>query len=197
MFRSPVACWQAELPGTAFGFLFAAPVLNPIVLASTWAAFPDQPWLLIARPLGAFGLAVLLSLSLTLLPEPQLLATALLSERRMNQPLSSVGLLERSSGLIGTGANREQMLDAQPVRPERPSPHQVLEQSSRECLDLIGLLLLGCLLSALVQSWLPRSWLLAIGAAPTASIPALMLLAVVVPYVPASMLFWPSDSQPR
>ncbi len=26
--------------GTAFGFLFAAPVLNPIVLASTWAAFP-------------------------------------------------------------------------------------------------------------------------------------------------------------
>ena len=166
--------------GTAFGFLFAAPVLNPIVLASTWAAFPDQPWLLIARPLGAFGLAVLLSLSLTLLPEHQLLAMALLSERRMNQPLSSIGLLDRSSGLIGTGTNRDPLLEAQPVRPERPSPHQVLEQSSRECLDLIGLLLLGCLVSAMVQTWLPRSWLLAIGAAPTASILALMLLAVVV-----------------
>ena len=166
--------------GTAFGFLFAAPVLNPIVLASTWAAFPDQPWLLIARPLGAFGLAVLLSLSLTLLPESQLLAMALLSERRMNQPLSSIGLLDRSSGLIGTGTNRDPLLEAQPVRPERPSPHQVLEQSSRECLDLIGLLLLGCLVSAMVQTWLPRSWLLAIGAAPTASILALMLLAVVV-----------------
>ena len=166
--------------GTAFGFLFAAPVLNPIVLASTWAAFPDQPWLLIARPLGAFGLAVLLSLSLTLLPERQLLAMDLLSERRMNQPLSSIGLLDRSSGLIGTGVNRDPLLEAQPVRPERPSPHQVLEQSSRECLDLIGLLLLRCLVSAMVQTWLPRSWLLAIGAAPTASILALMLLAVVV-----------------
>ena len=166
--------------GTAFGFLFAAPVLNPIVLASTWAAFPDQPWLLIARPLGAFGLAVLLSLSLTLLPERQLLAMALLSERRMNQPLSSIGLLDRSSGLIGTGVYRNPLLEAQPVRPERPSPLQVLEQSSRECLDLIGLLLLGCLVSAMVQTWLPRSWLLAIGAAPTASILALMLLAVVV-----------------
>ena len=66
------------------------------------------------------------------------------------------------------------------MRPERPSPLQVLEQSSRECLDLIGLLLLGCLVSAMVQTWLPRSWLLAIGAAPTASILALMLLAVVV-----------------
>ena len=82
--------------------------------------------------------------------------------------------------LIGTGTNRDPLLEAQPVRPERPSPHQVLEQSSRECLDLIGLLLLGCLVSAMVQTWLPRSWLLAIGAAPTASILALMLLAVVV-----------------
>ena len=44
--------------GTAFGFLFAAPVLNPIVLASTWAAFPDQPWLLLARPLGAFVIEI-------------------------------------------------------------------------------------------------------------------------------------------
>ncbi len=33
--------------GTALGFLFAAPVLNPVVLLSTWAAFPDKPWLLL------------------------------------------------------------------------------------------------------------------------------------------------------
>ena len=65
--------------GTALGFLFAAPVLNPIVLASTWAAFPDQPWLLIARPLGAFGLAVMLSLTQSQLTETQLLERALLS----------------------------------------------------------------------------------------------------------------------
>ena len=90
--------------GTAFGFLFAAPVLNPIVLASTWAASPDQPWLLVARPLGAFVLAILLSLLLVQLPETQLLATALLEERRMNQPLSNLGLLQRSSGVIGGSA---------------------------------------------------------------------------------------------
>ena len=159
--------------GTAFGFLFAAPVLNPIVLASTWAAFPDQPWLLIARPLGAFLLAVILSLSLSLLPEPQLLERALLSERRMNQPLSRYGLLERSSGVIG-----------EVVKPtataERPTPQLVLEQSAREFLELLILLMLGSLLSATVQTWLPRSWLLAIGGAPTGSILALMLLAVVV-----------------
>ena len=164
--------------GTAFGFLFAAPVLNPIVLASTWAAFPDQPWLLIARPLGAFALAVMLSLSLTLLPETQLLDRALLSERRMNQPLSRYGLLERSSGVIGAAAAAQ--LDNHGAAPERPTPQLLLEQSTRELLELMALLMLGSLLSAMVQTWLPRSWLLAIGGAPTASILALMLLAVVV-----------------
>ena len=161
--------------GTAFGFLFAAPVLNPIVLISTWAAFPDQPWLLVARPLGAFLLAILLSLLLVQLPETQLLETALLSERRMSQPLSHVGLLERSSGLIGsplTGTPAE--------RSERLPFRTVLDQSSREFLDLLALLVLGCVIAALVQTWLPRSWLLAVGGAPTASILALMLLAVVV-----------------
>ena len=161
--------------GTAFGFLFAAPVLNPIVLASTWAAFPDQPWLLIARPLGAFVIAVLLSLLLVQLPETQLLESALLSERRMSQPLSRIGLLQRSGGLIG-----DPLSEIAPAQPERLRPVEVLEQSSREFLDLLALLVLGCLIAALVQTWLPRSWLLAVGGAPTGSVLALMLLAVVV-----------------
>ena len=161
--------------GTAFGFLFAAPVLNPIVLASTWAAFPDQPWLLIARPLGAFVIAVSLSLLLVQLPETQLLESALLSERRMSQPLSRIGLLERSGGLIGDPIGK-----IAPAEPTRPRAKDVLDQSSREFLDLLALLVLGCLIAALVQTWLPRSWLLAVGGAPTGSILALMLLAVVV-----------------
>ena len=161
--------------GTAFGFLFAAPVLNPIVLASTWAAFPDQPWLLVARPLGAFVIAVLLSLLLVQLPEAQLLEHALLSERRMSQPLSTVGLLERSGGLVG-----DPIRELTPTQSTRLRASDVLEQSSREFLDLLALLVLGCLIASLVQTWLPRSWLLAVGGAPTGSILALMLLAVVV-----------------
>ena len=161
--------------GTGFGFLFAAPVLNPIVLASTWAAFPDQPWLLIARPLGAFILAILLSLLLAQLPEAQLLETALLSERRLSQPLRKLDLLQRSSGLIGAP-----LPATTAPRPQGPSLRDVLDQSSREFLDLLALLVLGCVIAAAVQTWLPRSWLLAIGGAPTGSIMALMLLAVVV-----------------
>ena len=159
--------------GTAFGFLFAAPVLNPIVLASTWAAFPDQPWLLVARPLGAFLLAILLSLLLVQLPETQLLATALLEERRMSQPLSNLGLLQQQWC--------DRRIPPHPILSgRRLKAWQVLDQSCREFLDLLALLVLGCVIAALVQTWLPRSWLLAVGGAPTASILALMLLAVVV-----------------
>ena len=160
--------------GSALGFLFAAPVLNPIVLASTWAAFPGQPWLLAARPLAALLLALALSALLQQWPEGQLLEPALLEERRLSQPLAEVGLLERRSGLVGAAPA------APPPPPERPSLTTVLEHSSREFLDLAGLLVLGSALAAVVQTLLPRTWLLAVGGAPTISVLSLMLMAVVV-----------------
>ncbi len=162
--------------GTALGFLFAAPVLNPIVLLSTWAAFPNQPWLLLTRPIGAFLLALLLSSLLLLLPEAQLLAPDLLAERRLNQPLSQVGLLERSSGLVGAGS----AADGAAVSPAPVDWILVLQHGSIEFLNLTSLLVLGCGIAAVVQTWLPRSWLLALGSDPTISIVALMLLALVV-----------------
>ena len=162
--------------GTGFGFLFAAPVLNPIVLASTWAAFPDQPWLLVARPLGAFLIALALSGLLGLMGESALLAPALLEERRLSQPLSEVGLLERGSGVLGASAAQ-----LPPPAPEsKLSLAEVLHHSSREFISLLVLLVLGCGFAAAVQAWLPRAWLLAVGSAPTLSVLALMLLALVV-----------------
>ena len=162
--------------GTGFGFLFAAPVLNPIVLASTWAAFPNQPWLLIARPLGAFLIALALSALLGLMGESALLAPALLEERRLSQPLAEVGLLERGSGVLGVPAAPFPA----PGPESKLSLAEVLHHSSREFVSLLVLLVLGCALAAAVQAWLPRAWLLAVGSAPTLSVLALMLLALVV-----------------
>jgi uncharacterized membrane protein YraQ (UPF0718 family) len=150
-------------------------VLNPIVLASTWAAFPDQPWLLLARPLGAVLVAVALALLLGMVSEPQLLQADLLAERRLHQPLAAVGLLERSSGLVGAPAAADPA-DANP----RPPLAELMRHASQEFLHLALLLVMGCVIAALVQSFVPRSWLLAVGGAPTLSILALMLLALVV-----------------
>jgi hypothetical protein len=162
--------------GTALGFLFAAPVLNPIVLASTWAAFPDQPWLLLARPLGAVLLALALALLLQRLPEADLLQGDLLAERRLAQPLASLSLLERRSGVIGSSLRST---GPAPL-PTRPAWAELLRHGSREFLNLSLLLVAGSAIAALVQTLLPREWLLELGGAPTLSILALMLLALVV-----------------
>jgi uncharacterized membrane protein YraQ (UPF0718 family) len=165
--------------GTALGFLFAAPVLNPVVLASTFAAFPDQPWLLLARPLGAVVVAVGLALLLRQLPEADLLRADLLEERQLNQPLAEVSLLERRGGVLGGGPAGGLAATALPVV-SRPPLAELLRHGSGEFLSLALLLVMGCAIAALVQSFVPRSWLLAVGGAPTLSIVALMLLALVV-----------------
>jgi uncharacterized membrane protein YraQ (UPF0718 family) len=166
--------------GAALGFLFAAPVLNPIVLASTWAAFPNQPWLLLARPLGAVLVAVGLALLLRLVPEAELLQGDLLAERRLALPLSEVSLLERRGGVLGGGVLGGGALAAATGTPRRPSLAELFRHGGQEFLNLALLLVLGCLLAALVQTFVPRAWLLAVGGAPTLSILALMLLAMVV-----------------
>jgi uncharacterized protein len=163
--------------GTALGFLFAAPVLNPIVLASTWAAFPDRPWLLLLRPLGAVVVAVGLALLLGMLGEGQLLTGDLLEERRLSRPLAELSLLERRSGLLG--ASPPEALLPAPV-PVRPTASDLLRHGSQEFLSLALVLVVGCAIAALVQTVVPRQWFLAVGGLPTLSILALMLFALVV-----------------
>jgi hypothetical protein len=163
--------------GTALGFLFAAPVLNPIVLASTWAAFPDRPWLLLLRPLGAVVVAVGLALLLGMLGEGQLLTGDLLEERRLSRPLAEVSLLERRSGLLG-GSPPDAPFPA--PAPVRPTAAELLRHGSQEFLSLALVLVVGCAIAALVQTLVPRQWFLAVGGLPTASILALMLFALVV-----------------
>ena len=163
--------------GPALGFLFAAPVLNPIVLASTWAAFPDRPWLLLLRPLGAVVVAMGLALLLGRLGEGELLATDLLEERGLSRPLAELSLLERRSGLLGAPPSPAPL---PPARVPRPTAAELLRHGSGEFLSLALVLVAGCAIAALVQTLLPRQWFLALGGQPTLSILALMLFALVV-----------------
>ncbi|MCP9794661.1 permease [Synechococcus lacustris] len=163
--------------GTAFGFLFAAPVLNPVVLLSTWAAFPDKPWLLLLRPAGSVVIALVLSGLLQLISESKLLNSELLAERRLSQPLAAVSLLERSTGLIGQPLAA---LATDPKASVQTKPAGLLSHGVNEFLELGSLLVLGCAVAALIQTLIPRDLFLALGQAPTLSVVSLMLLALVV-----------------
>jgi uncharacterized membrane protein YraQ (UPF0718 family) len=152
-------------------------VLNPIVLASTWAAFPDRPWLLLMRPLGAVVVAVGLALLLGQLGEGELLPGDLLEERRLSRPLGELSLLERRSGLLGGAAPSA---PPPPAVAARPTATELLRHGSGEFLSLALVLVAGCAIAALVQTLLPRQWFLALGGQPTLSILALMAFALVV-----------------
>ena len=47
-------------PAAALAFLLSAPAINPIVLVSTYVAFPDDPSMVVARLLASFGTAVIM-----------------------------------------------------------------------------------------------------------------------------------------
>jgi len=165
---------------TAMGFLFAAPVLNPIVLASTWAAFPDRPWLLWARPAAGLVMALALATLLRFQQDAAILTPNLLRERGFHQPAGPGSLLKRSAGLIGAAGPV-----ALPVMPLQStgggkSWRLSVFHGADELIKLSSLLILGCGIAALLQTTLPRGWLLALGQAPTLSVLALMLLAVVI-----------------
>ena len=47
-------------PAAALAFLLSAPAINPIVLASTYVAFPDDPMIVVARLIASFGTAMVM-----------------------------------------------------------------------------------------------------------------------------------------
>lgn len=47
-------------PAAALAFLLSAPAINPIVLASTFVAFPNEPMMMVARLVASFATAVIM-----------------------------------------------------------------------------------------------------------------------------------------
>ena len=169
-----IACQRCSFRNW-FGFLFAAPVLNPIVLASTWIAFPIKPGCF-GPDLSRFSDSAFPICSSGFAPGIRIVSGCIAGGTQVESALARVGLLDRRSGLVGLTTNSSRSLLAD----DSPQPSQLLRHSTREFLGLLSLLVVGCALAAAVQTWLPRSWLLALGSSPTVSVLALMLLALVV-----------------
>lgn len=47
-------------PAAALTFLLAAPAINPVVLASTWVAFPGQPEMVLARFIASLAVSIIM-----------------------------------------------------------------------------------------------------------------------------------------
>lgn len=138
-------------PAEAMTFLIAAPIVNPIVILTTHAAFGWDGGILVARLVGGFVIANLIGWLFSLRRDQQ----ALLTER-----------------FVDTCAH----VAHEPGSPARRS----LVQFLIELRAVMPALVIGSALAGAVQVLVPRDVLLAIGSNPVLSILAMVALAMTV-----------------
>ena len=134
-------------------FLLAAPILNPITIITTHAAFGWDGWILVARLVGGFLIANVVGWLFSLHPEPdRLLTDEFRAECALPDPHAHGGARVRKSiSLFG-----------------------------REATTIMPALVIGSLLAGLIQVAVPREVLVTLGGSPILSVLALMFLAFVV-----------------
>jgi len=147
----------------AIAFLLAAPVMNPIVIASTLAAFGPGPILY-----GRVGLTVLIAVA----------TGAVFALQRRPERL----LLPQSLPAIGgAGADAGRPLElrrAPPALAERV--RRVLVIGVDEFFEMGRYLVFGGLLASLMQTFIPQSALLGVSSGPVVSVLILIALAVLL-----------------
>lgn len=173
-------------PRTAMAFMLAAPVANPVVLASTWVAFRGDLGMLLGR------------LACVLLP-------AILIGARFGgssaRSLLRQGLdLDLAMGGHGPGCGCGCPGDSRPRG--LAAVRSILSGAGSEFLHMAAFLIAGSLAAAAIKTFLPASWLAAVAVSPLLAIPAMMLLAVLLSvcseadaFVAASFVTFPASAR--
>ncbi len=180
-------------PAASLTYMLAAPVINPVVLISTWVAFPGR-WemvagrvLLVALPAVAVGLIVARRRPADILRPPQ----------APPQPILELGQASPSQPhSLGCGCGCEH------PQGQWPGLWRVLAASAAEFLQMGKYLLLGCLAAAAIKTFLSPSLLLPFQENLFLSVVAMMGLAVLLSicseadaFVAASFVGFPAAAQ--
>jgi uncharacterized membrane protein YraQ (UPF0718 family) len=161
--------YQKGLPISAgIAFLLGAPVLNPVVIASTYAAF-GLSTIFWAR-LG-FTFIVAVAVGLVFTAQPNLLrvlrpaAFAPIMGGAPNEAQTSVAVIPSSGIVVETFSRRLQ---------------RAVGIAADEFFDMGRYLVVGSLIATTLQTVAPQQWLVSIGGSPIMSVLALCLLAFVL-----------------
>lgn len=155
--------------GVAVAFMLAAPVVNPVVIASTLYAFPGQPMVAVARVGLGVLVALLVGRVMELLPKgKQAFATADLPNGALC-----------ASGYMGTMVLSGRLGKAEAV----------LRHATQELLDMGRYVVLGSLLSAVIQVLLPATWLGSLGGGTAGAILVMMAAAFLMSVCATSEAF--------
>jgi uncharacterized protein len=144
------------MPGAAITFMLAAPVVNPVVIASTFVAYRGRGplWTMVV---GRFSLGLLVAIA--------------------------VGwVLGRTSRSDMLRADADETAEHEHVELGRPEPRwrTFFVHLGNDFLFMGRFLLLGAMLAALVQTFLPQSVIGGVAGVPILSIVVMMGLAIVL-----------------
>lgn len=145
---------QGLKPSEAITFLLAAPVLNPVTIWSTWAAFNYDQSIVVSRIAATFVIANIIGFVISL-------------KKNENEFLT-----EKFSAVC-----------AKPVAKEKKTKSQIGTLSSKfthEAYTMIKMLAFGAIIAGVIQTFVPRDVLTSIGSNVILSIIAMLLLAFVV-----------------
>jgi uncharacterized membrane protein YraQ (UPF0718 family) len=156
----------APLP-LGIAFVLAAPVVNPIVIASTWVAFGGRWEIVLARIGLTIIIAAAIGLVLGLHPRPR--------ELLARRPAAADAHLHDPWHRHADHPDHEHLHDVGGSR-----LRAVLAHASGEFFEMGRYLVFGALLAAALQVLIPRPALLSLGQGPVVSALALMGLAVIL-----------------
>jgi uncharacterized membrane protein YraQ (UPF0718 family) len=181
---------QGVPTAVTFGFLIAAPTINPIVIWSTWVAFRDQPEIVVFRVIFSMAIATIIASIFSLQKEPTPLLQPFLANRLRtiakyaklgNKPLSSPssGLLQSGTFLLQEEGKITRLDD--PVTVGKGSKVRVfVDNIVQELRELGGMLIIGSAIASLIQVFIPREVILSLGQGTISSIIVMMALAAIV-----------------
>ncbi|MGD8702372.1 MAG: permease [Desulfosarcina sp.] len=178
-------------PQVAVAYMLAAPVVNPVVLVSTWVAFQGRPSMVAGRMLMAAGIAMLM---------------ALIARRMGNILKAACHAVHPPEACCHHGHHAVSAIGAFHAAANRVSLAAkfwtVLKHGGHEFLDMGRFLILGAVAAALFKTFLPQEMILAVTGSPALQIAGMMVLAVLLSicseadaFVAASFLPFSSASQ--
>lgn len=153
-------------------FLLAAPIINPVALASTYAAYGFGDVLI-----GRFALGVIIPCAVGLIISARGTAPKLLLPRTYARPMLSI------SGASGLGDEAKEGLNIQGTGAVEPMPIRIRRATriaSDEFFEMARFLIIGAVLAALMQTFISRKDILELGSGPVSSVILMQIFAFVL-----------------
>jgi uncharacterized membrane protein YraQ (UPF0718 family) len=181
---------QGVPTSVTFGFLIAAPTINPIVIWSTWTAFRDQPEIVVFRVLFSLAIATIIASLFSLQKEPQPLLQPFLANRlntilkysksaNKSQSSSQSSLLQSGTFLLQEPGKMTK-LDS-PLQPSKQVKLRLFfDNIVQEIRELGGMLIIGSAIASTIQVFIPREVILSLGQGTISSIIVMMVLAAII-----------------